>query len=46
MTSADGAVSITYNGEIYNYRELRRELEPHYPFHTASDTELLVIDRR
>src|SRR5262245_1993636 len=27
MVSPDGAVWITYNGEVYNYRELRTELE-------------------
>jgi asparagine synthase (glutamine-hydrolysing) len=36
---------IVFNGEIYNYRELRRELEsadPHYPWKTSSDTEVLL----
>ena len=42
MRSSDGVVSITYNGEIYNYRELRQELEPHYAFRTASDTEVVL----
>ncbi len=34
---------ITFNGEIYNYRELRRELEARgHHFRTASDTETIV----
>ena len=40
MASADGRYVITYNGEIYNYRELREQLN--YPFHTQSDTEVLL----
>ena len=34
---------ITYNGEIYNFRELRRELQClGHVFHTSSDTEVLL----
>ena len=29
MSGCDGAVTIVFNGEIYNYRELQRGLEPH-----------------
>jgi asparagine synthase (glutamine-hydrolysing) len=43
MASADGAHTITFNGEIYNYRALRAELEAKgYAFRTESDTEVLL----
>src|SRR6187551_3715270 len=43
MASADGALTITFNGEIYNYRALRAELEiKGYQFRTDSDTEVLL----
>lgn len=43
MKSSDGRFHIVLNGEIYNYRELRNELEKEgYSFKTDSDTEVLV----
>jgi asparagine synthase (glutamine-hydrolysing) len=41
MKSADGSLVITYNGELYNYRELRRELTG-YPFKSETDTEVIL----
>jgi asparagine synthase (glutamine-hydrolysing) len=43
MSGCDTRVSIVFNGEIYNYRELRRELEARgHHFKTNSDTEAIV----
>src|SRR3954451_19922034 len=43
MTSADGRLAVTYNGEIYNFPELRAELERDgVRFGTSCDTEVLL----
>lgn len=43
MVSYDGRYVITYNGEIYNYKELRTELEGMgYIFKSSTDTEVLL----
>lgn len=41
MTSMDGRLSVVFNGEIYNYLELKNELRD-YPFQTNSDTEVIL----
>ena len=39
----DGSVAVVYNGEIYNFRELRSWLEScGHRFRTASDTEAIL----
>ena len=43
QVSADGRILVSFNGEIYNHAELRRELEATgVAFLTASDTEVLA----
>lgn len=43
MATHDGALVVTFNGEIYNYIELREELRRKgYEFRTNSDTEVLL----
>jgi asparagine synthase (glutamine-hydrolysing) len=43
LGNEDGRILVVYNGEVYNYRELRHELEAYgHRFRTRSDTEVLV----
>lgn len=42
IASPDGRTQVIFNGEIYNYRQLRAELEPDYRFRTHSDTEVIL----
>ncbi len=43
MSSLDGSKWIVFNGEIYNYAQLKRDLEQQgETFHSASDTEVLL----
>lgn len=43
MSTPDGKVHLTYNGEVYNFRELRKDLEAKgYKFQTSSDTEVVL----
>lgn len=44
MANGDGSLQITYNGEIYNFRELRAELEAAgHRFQSHTDTEVIVL---
>ncbi len=43
MESSDGALCITFNGEIYNYKEVREELQGKgHRFRTGTDTEVIL----
>jgi asparagine synthase (glutamine-hydrolysing) len=43
MISADGSIVVVFNGEIYNFKRLREELEDAgAEFHTTSDTEVIL----
>ncbi len=43
MASENGRLRLVYNGEIYNFRDIRKELESYgHSFRTGSDTEVLL----
>src|SRR5438309_15424 len=42
ITNEDGRVQVVFNGEIYNYSDLRRKLQTKHEFRTASDTEVIA----
>ncbi|MEI6346112.1 MAG: asparagine synthase (glutamine-hydrolyzing) [bacterium] len=42
MASADGALRIVFNGEIYNFKQVKEQLSGKYQFKTTSDTEVLL----
>ncbi|HEX3558977.1 MAG TPA: asparagine synthase (glutamine-hydrolyzing) [Pyrinomonadaceae bacterium] len=43
LSGCDGSATIVFNGEVYNFRELRRDLEARgHRFGTHSDTEAIV----
>jgi asparagine synthase (glutamine-hydrolysing) len=42
MSNEDGTVWITFNGEIYNYRSLRKALSERHTFSSETDTEVII----
>jgi asparagine synthase (glutamine-hydrolysing) len=40
--SCDGRLILAHNGEIYNYKELRKKLVKHHKFHTFTDSEVII----
>lgn len=42
LFSQDGAIVLAVNGEIYNHRQLKKELKTPYPFQTQSDCEIIL----
>ncbi len=47
MSSGEGGLTITYNGEVYNYAEIRTELQAlGAVFRTQGDTEVILLGYR
>ena len=42
MTSASGRWILVFNGEIYNFQDLKADVLKHYPYRTHSDTEVVL----
>lgn len=42
MASADRSLQVVCNGEIYNFKDIRRDLAAHYPFHSETDIEVIL----
>ena len=42
MSNEDGTIWITYNGETYNFKGLRKKLEENHCFYSNTDTEVLI----
>ena len=42
MSNEDESVWITYNGEAYNFKELKKNLKKKYKFKSETDTEVLI----
>ncbi len=42
MESNDGLLQIVFNGEIYNFKDIKKELGDFYKFKTKSDTEVIL----
>jgi asparagine synthase (glutamine-hydrolysing) len=42
FSSCDGRLVLEHNGEIYNYKKIRKRLEKHHKFSTMTDSEVVV----
>jgi len=42
MKDATGRYTVVFNGEIYNYQRIKKEMPSPFPFRTNSDTEVLL----
>ncbi len=42
LSSTDGRYTVVYNGEVYNFRQLRQELRANWDFRTDCDTEVVL----